>query len=132
MVEKGYIFSKFLLDSRQIKRTVISGNLSKGTDWASTTFSLQVGWSKNISHLFRNEKTIQNCLTQLYLKPEIDINPAKWINIQYGLNFSGESLVINDNESKEPLIRLISLYLYVSSLLINYISPSRVSTIPIR
>lgn len=114
-VEKGYIFSKFLLDSRQIKRTVISGNLSKGTDWASTTFSLQVGWSKNISHLFRNEKTIQNCLTQLYLKPEIDINPAKWINIQYGLNFSGESLVINDNESKE------STYTLNQSLLIRFI-----------
>ena len=54
-------------------------------------------------------------LTQLYLKPEIDINPAKWINIQYGLNFSGESLVINDNESKE------SAYTLNQSLLIRFI-----------
>ena len=113
-VEKDISF-KILYLIRQIKGLSYLVICQRGTDWASTTFSLQVGWSKNISHLFRNEKTIQNCLTQLYLKPEIDINPAKWINIQYGLNFTGESLVINDNESKE------SAYTLNQSLLIRFI-----------
>lgn len=120
-VEKGYIFSKFLLNSRQIKKTAISGNLSKGTDWANTTFSLQVGWNRNTSHLLRNEETIQSCLTQIYLKPEIDINPVKWVNIQYGLNFNRESLVINKKESKE------AAYTLNQSLLMRFIPSDKLN-----
>lgn len=120
-VEKEYVFSKYLLHSRQIKKSAISGSLSKGTDWANTTFSLQVGWNRNTSHLLRNEETVQSCLAQLYLKPEIDINPVRWINIQYGLNFSSESLAINKNESKE------STHTFNQSLLMRFIPSDKLN-----
>lgn len=82
-----YIINGFEDTNSTMRSWRVAAQAAKGVDAIKGTFTLDAAYGKSQSHIFQNNERADYVTADLSIEPRVELTPAAWLNIRYGMEF---------------------------------------------